>query len=70
MGILEDFNNQTAKLSYGGFHDYNEAIKRTPKGFVLTKMERSLDYYHWNCEFTKIEEWKKIGGQGMNNQEL
>lgn len=60
---LKEFNRQATSITNGGLHDYNEAIKRTPNGYILTKMYRSLDYYHWSAEYTKIEEWKRIGGQ-------
>lgn len=63
MSTLEEFNKGVTIISHGGIHDFNEAILRTPEGFVFTKMSRSLDYYHWNVEYTKIEEWKKNGGE-------
>lgn len=68
MSQLSDFNEQSTTISHGGIHDYNEAIKRTPKGFLLTKMHRSHDYYHWSVEYTKISEWEKKGGSYPEGQ--
>lgn len=65
MSDLENFNAQVKTISYGGFHDFNEAVKGTPEGCILTKLTRSFDYYHWTAEYTRIEEWKKKGGQVM-----
>ena len=65
MDELEKFNEGVKTISHGGIHDFNEAVKRTPEGFILTKMYRHFDYYHWTAEWTKIEEWKKLGGQGV-----
>lgn len=62
MSTLKEFNEQVHTISHGGLHDFYEAVKSTPKGFVLTKMYRSLDYYHWTAEWTRLDEWKKKGG--------